>query len=41
VIPQQDYEFLHHAGVSFIFGPGTIITNAARDILLTLMKNST
>lgn len=33
VIPQQDYTFLFDAGVSFIFGPGTIITDAAREIL--------
>jgi len=40
VIPQQDYEFLHNTGVSFIFGPGTVITNAAKEILHTLMKDS-
>ena len=33
VIPQGDYEFLYNAGVSSIFGPGTIITKAAKDIL--------
>jgi methylmalonyl-CoA mutase len=33
VIPQQDYQFLFDAGASFIFGPGTIITDAAKDIL--------
>ncbi len=33
VIPQQDYEFLHKAGVKAIFGPGTNIPDAARDIL--------
>ena len=33
VIPQQDYEFLRSAGVKAIFGPGTNIPNAARDIL--------
>ena len=33
VIPQNDYEFLYNAGVSSIFGPGTIITKAAKDIL--------
>jgi methylmalonyl-CoA mutase len=33
VIPQQDYEFLKSAGVSAIFGPGTNIPDAARDIL--------
>jgi methylmalonyl-CoA mutase len=33
VIPQQDYEFLKKAGVRAIFGPGTNIPAAARDIL--------
>lgn len=33
VIPQQDYEFLQKAGVKAIFGPGTNIPQAARDIL--------
>ena len=33
VIPQQDYEFLQKAGVKAIFGPGTNIPDAARDIL--------
>ena len=33
VIPQQDYEFLYNAGVKAIFGPGTNIPTAARDIL--------
>jgi methylmalonyl-CoA mutase len=33
VIPQQDYDFLKKAGVSAIFGPGTNIPDAARDIL--------
>ncbi len=33
VIPQQDYDFLKRAGVAAIFGPGTHIPSAARDIL--------
>ncbi|SFN57450.1 methylmalonyl-CoA mutase [Roseovarius lutimaris] len=33
VIPQQDYEFLKKAGVKAIFGPGTNIPEAAKDIL--------
>lgn len=33
VIPQQDYDFLHKAGVKAIFGPGTNIPSAAQDIL--------
>lgn len=38
VIPQQDYDFLFNAGVSFVFGPGTIIAKSAKDILGKLMK---
>jgi len=33
VIPQQDYEFLYSKGVKAIFGPGTNIPEAAREIL--------
>ena len=33
VIPQQDYDFLYANGVKAIFGPGTNIPEAARDIL--------
>ncbi len=33
VIPQQDYQFLQDAGVNAIFGPGTNIPSAAKDIL--------
>ena len=33
VIPQQDYQFLYDRGVKAIFGPGTNIPQAARDIL--------
>ncbi|MEN8889595.1 MAG: methylmalonyl-CoA mutase [Celeribacter marinus] len=33
VIPQQDYAFLYDAGVKAIFGPGTNIPEAARQIL--------
>ncbi|MBV0892322.1 methylmalonyl-CoA mutase [Paracoccus sp. Z118] len=33
VIPQQDYDFLKQAGVAAIFGPGTNIPVAAREIL--------
>jgi methylmalonyl-CoA mutase len=33
VIPVQDYEFLHKAGVKAIFGPGTNIPKAASDII--------
>ena len=33
VIPQQDYDFLKQSGVKAIFGPGTNIPEAARDVL--------
>lgn len=33
VIPQQDYQFLYDSGVKAIFGPGTNIPEAAREIL--------
>ncbi len=33
VIPQQDYDALFEAGVKCIFGPGTPIPRAARDVL--------
>jgi methylmalonyl-CoA mutase len=38
VIPQQDYDFLYKAGVSFIFGPGTVIAKSAQEILEKLLK---
>lgn len=33
VIPPQDYAFLREAGVAGIYGPGTVIANAAIEIL--------
>ncbi len=33
VIPQQDYDYLRAAGVKAIFGPGTNIPSAAKDVL--------
>jgi methylmalonyl-CoA mutase len=39
VIPQQDYDFLYNAGASFIFGPGTVITDAAKEILKKLINS--
>ncbi len=38
VIPQQDYAFLQKAGVKAIFGPGTNIPEAAKDILALIRK---
>jgi len=37
VIPQQDYDFLHEAGVAAVFGPGTVIAKAAQELLKMLM----
>jgi methylmalonyl-CoA mutase len=37
VIPPQDYDFLKRAGVAAIFGPGTNIPEAARQVL-TLIR---
>lgn len=37
VIPQQDYDFLFKNGVSFVFGPGTVIAKSAIDILKKLI----
>jgi methylmalonyl-CoA mutase len=36
VIPKQDYDFLSTAGVKGIFGPGTRIPLAARDVLTAI-----
>ncbi|MCX2745097.1 methylmalonyl-CoA mutase [Mangrovivirga sp. M17] len=33
VIPQQDYQFLYDSGVSAVFGPGTVIPDAAVKIM--------
>ncbi len=38
VIPKQDYDFLYEAGVKGIFGPGTSIPDAARDVLNTVTQ---
>ncbi len=37
VIPRQDYEFLYNAGVTAVFGPGTVISKAAQEILKILI----
>jgi methylmalonyl-CoA mutase len=39
VIPAQDYQFLFDAGVSGVFGPGTVISIAAQKILGDLMES--
>ena len=39
VIPSQDYDYLFKAGVSGIFGPGTVIAKAASQILEIMIKD--
>jgi methylmalonyl-CoA mutase len=36
VVPHQDYEFLANAGVAAVFGPGTVISDAARTVLQSI-----
>ena len=36
VVPAQDYEFLHSAGVAAVFGPGTVISEAAKQIVAAI-----
>lgn len=38
VIPQQDYDFLYQQGVAGVFGPGTKIARAAKQILEVLLE---
>jgi methylmalonyl-CoA mutase len=38
VIPPKDYDFLYEAGVAGVFGPGTVISKAAKEILEKLLK---
>ncbi len=38
VIPAQDYQYLYDAGVSAIFGPGSSISKAARQIMEILLE---
>lgn len=40
VIPKQDYDFLYDAGVAAIFGPGTKIPLAAREVLTKVNEQS-
>lgn len=37
VIPEQDYDFLYDAGTAFIFGPGTVISDAASELLTRMI----
>ena len=38
VIPEKDHQFLYDAGAAFIFGPGTVITDAASKILEKMLN---
>lgn len=38
VIPNQDYQYLYDKGVAAVFGPGTVIAEAAQKILNILLK---
>jgi methylmalonyl-CoA mutase len=39
VIPPQDYQFLFDQGVAAIFGPGTVLPVAAKNILTLLLQD--
>ena len=39
VIPKQDYDFLHKSGVTAVFGPGTVISDAAIQLLDRLLAS--
>ena len=39
VIPEKDYDFLFKAGVAGVFGPGTVIANAASEILKIMIQS--
>ena len=38
IIPKKDYDVLYNSGVSKIFGPGTIVSQACVDILTELLE---
>jgi methylmalonyl-CoA mutase len=40
IIPPKDYEFLKKAGVAAIFGPGTAVPGAAREVLQVIRARS-
>jgi methylmalonyl-CoA mutase len=39
VIPPRDYDFLYESGVAGVFGPGTVISKCAKEILEKLMEH--
>jgi len=38
VVPPQDYEALYEAGATCIFGPGTVIADAALELMSELER---
>jgi methylmalonyl-CoA mutase len=40
VIPQQDYDYLYEAGVFGVYGPGTKIAKAAKELLNLLIDSA-
>jgi methylmalonyl-CoA mutase len=40
IIPPKDYEFLKSKGVAAIFGPGTAVPSAAREVLQVIRARS-
>ena len=38
VVPEADYPFLKKSGVAQVYGPGTRIPDAARELVEMLMK---
>jgi len=40
IIPLQDYEYLYRQGVACIFGPGTKIPQAAREVLSSVREKT-
>ena len=39
VIPPQDYQLLYDAGVAAVYGPGTNIPHAARELVELIERN--
>ena len=38
IIPPRDYEYLRESGVAAVFGPGTPVPQAAREVLQVIRK---
>ena len=38
VVPKKDYQLLFNMGIAAVFGPGTIISEAAQDIIKIMLK---